>query len=402
MKIETTASRRLELRICWPPCQSTSKSTSSPRGDRRLDRRARGAVEVAEDLGMLEHLARLDHRLEFAPALEEIVVAPRARPAAAAGSSPRSRSAPRGRPRAGAATGSTCPLPEGEDRMMRMPRRRLGYSTFCTCSRIWSMTTFSSSPMAVSSLDLRLGAERVGLAVELLHQEVELAPRGAAARDERARRARRAPSSRSSSSVTSVRTARSASSCARRPSSAGAAAAARTASTRLRSSAPVRPARASALARAAPRSAPRPGRSAPASIAAERRALGGARRRERGEERLDVGGERAPAAPRRPRPPRPRRPRARRAPRGGRPRSSARGRARAAAAASDGRERRGDRALQRLGVEPRQARRAAAGEPQPDRHRPAGERPRRGRADRRVERLAALRAAAAAGRGRGR
>ena len=66
MKIETTASRRLELRICWPPCQSTSKSTSCPAAIAASTGRARRAVEVAEDLGVLEHLAGGDHRLEGA------------------------------------------------------------------------------------------------------------------------------------------------------------------------------------------------------------------------------------------------------------------------------------------------------------------------------------------------
>ena len=63
-------------------------------------------------------------------------------------------------------------------------------------------TTFISSPIAVSSLAAGLRAERVGLAVELLHQEVELAPDRPVAGEQRrapprrGRRAGRAPRSR--------------------------------------------------------------------------------------------------------------------------------------------------------------------------------------------------------------
>ena len=44
---------------------------------------------------------------------------------------------------------------------------------FCTCSRNCSIVAFSFSPVAVSATRGRLAAQRVGLAVELLHQEIE-------------------------------------------------------------------------------------------------------------------------------------------------------------------------------------------------------------------------------------
>ncbi len=216
--------------------------------------------------------------------------------------------------------------------MIRMPaalrRRSSAYSTFCTCSRIWSITTFISSPIAVSSLAPRLGAERVGLAVELLHQEVELAPDRPVAGDQRARR--RDVRLQPVELLGHVGLHRDQRQLLRQPRLVDRRGrAASTASSRLRSSAPAARRPAPRRWRAPPRPAPRSGRAAPRA---------------------------APPAPR-PRPPRAAasaarsgsisaascapatpassagagsRPRARRAPRAGRPPSSARGRARAA------------------------------------------------------------------------
>ena len=59
---------------------------------------------------------------------------------------------------------------------------------FCTCSRIWSITALSSRPARVISGIARLGAQRVGLAVELLGEEIE-PPAGRLARGEQLARA---------------------------------------------------------------------------------------------------------------------------------------------------------------------------------------------------------------------
>ena len=77
--------------------------------------------------------------------------------------------------------------------MIRMPRRRpasvvIGHSTFCTCSRIWSIDGLELEADRRQLARPRLRAERVGLAVELLHQEVEPAPDRAALGDQRSRR----------------------------------------------------------------------------------------------------------------------------------------------------------------------------------------------------------------------
>ena len=59
-------------------------------------------------------------------------------------------------------------------------RRRSAHSTFCTCSRICSISTLSSSDACDSSASTDFEPERVRLAMELLHQEVEALARAAA------------------------------------------------------------------------------------------------------------------------------------------------------------------------------------------------------------------------------
>ena len=79
------------------------------------------------------------------------------------------------------------PAPEGEDSTSRKPRRRsregrrrgrdrrvAAHSMFCTCSRNCSIARLQREPDA-GQLDVgRFRAQRVGLAVELLAQEIEL------------------------------------------------------------------------------------------------------------------------------------------------------------------------------------------------------------------------------------
>ena len=156
------------------------------------------------------------------------------------------------------------------------------YSMFCTCSRICSISTLSSSDdLRQLGVD-RLRAERVRLAVQLLREEVEPLA-GAAARGEHAAdfgdvrgRAARAPRRRRSWS----RTARAPASAAPRWGRGPLRAAARRASRRTRRGSPECAAR-----RARP--APRCRRSARSSTACELGAFARARRGELGERLVD-------------------------------------------------------------------------------------------------------------------
>ena len=128
---------------------------------------------------------------------------------------------------------------------------------------------------------LGLRRQRVRLAVELLHQEVE-PPAGRLVACERlARPRRRGSRSRSSSSSTSRRASASAISCSRRSrfGSAGSVSCASRSSRRVADARPAPP----AAARAPPRSAPRAARSGCSSIAAMRAPSLAAARGQRGE-----------------------------------------------------------------------------------------------------------------------
>ena len=110
MKIETTRRARPELRNLLAALPVDVEEHVLAAGDRRLHRRARRAVEVAEDLGVLEHLAGLDHRLELAAALEE-VVAPSRSPGRGGRVVAETEKRTSGRARAAGATASTCRRP---------------------------------------------------------------------------------------------------------------------------------------------------------------------------------------------------------------------------------------------------------------------------------------------------
>ena len=143
------------------------------RSDGRAPRRARGTRRPA------------DRRRRTPRGVEEEVVAPvvlaRARRAA---SSPRPSGSRRGASRAGACRTSVLPTPDGPEthdeeargaRSATAPRR--AHSTFCTCSRSFSISSLSSITTSAMIDVVALGADRVDLAVHLLQQEVELAPR---------------------------------------------------------------------------------------------------------------------------------------------------------------------------------------------------------------------------------
>ena len=57
-----------------------------------------------------------------------------------------------------------------------------GYSMFCACSRIFSSSALRSTTVRACSMIVALGADGVGLAVELLQQEIQLAADRAAGR----------------------------------------------------------------------------------------------------------------------------------------------------------------------------------------------------------------------------
>ena len=104
----------------------------------------------------------------------------------------------RRRLRAAGAASVVLPAPEGEDSTSSRPAPcdrwvcdadRAAHSMFCTCSRIWSITVFKREAGARDLGVVGLRAQRVGLAIELLGEEVELAADGLAGRP--AARARR-------------------------------------------------------------------------------------------------------------------------------------------------------------------------------------------------------------------
>src|SRR5690606_37276764 len=110
----------------------------------RFDRGARGPLEVAVDVGVLVEGIGLDHPLEYL-ARNEMVVAPVhfARPRQARGVGNRKRDVAlaldKGLDEAGlAGTGRRRDHVEG-------PGRRRAHSRFCTCSRICSISTLSST-----------------------------------------------------------------------------------------------------------------------------------------------------------------------------------------------------------------------------------------------------------------
>ena len=74
MKTATRSSRIVDLSCCVP-CQSMSVMMSLAGGQRRLDRRARRAVAMAEDGRMLQELAPVHHRVEALLRDEMIVLA---------------------------------------------------------------------------------------------------------------------------------------------------------------------------------------------------------------------------------------------------------------------------------------------------------------------------------------
>ena len=78
------------------------------------------------------------------------------------------------------APGWSCRRPDGAEMTYSVPRAtgsRVACewltSMFCTCSRICSISTFISTAVRVVSRSCDLRRQRVGLAIELLHQEIQ-------------------------------------------------------------------------------------------------------------------------------------------------------------------------------------------------------------------------------------
>ena len=89
------------------------------------------------------------------------------------------------------------PAPDGEDSTSISPRRRMPaeapsaaihYSRFCTCSRNWSTTAFSSSPIAVSDAAFDLEHRVFDSRLNSCARKSSLRPTGAAIRQQCARR----------------------------------------------------------------------------------------------------------------------------------------------------------------------------------------------------------------------
>ena len=158
-------------------------------------------------LGPLEELARRAAALELLARRRTRTARRPTRSRAAGASWPRSRTTHSGRAATSRSTSVPLPAPDGPESTSRKPPRleaerdrrrrrcargcgrircRHAHSTFCTCSRRRSISSFITIT-ARGDLDVvGLGADRVGLAVHLLQQEVELAARQLRPLDQRA------------------------------------------------------------------------------------------------------------------------------------------------------------------------------------------------------------------------
>ena len=179
-----TRSVRAFCRSCWVPCQSTSNRTSRPAASVVLHRLARAAVAVAEDRRVLEQGALGDHRLEAGAVDEEVVAAVYlARPRRPGGDRDRHRELAVLRQQGSAIV--DLPAPDGEDstsirpRRAMPPARRRRSSIGSSLDVLHLLAHLLDGRLQVEAdagqLDVAgLGAERVGLAIELLAEEIEL------------------------------------------------------------------------------------------------------------------------------------------------------------------------------------------------------------------------------------
>ena len=257
---------------------------------RLLDRAHAGAVAVVEYPGVLQELVARDHLLETFHAHEMVVAARGPRWAAACAWCRTRRSGCAARAPSAPSPGWSCPRPR-----VRRPRyRRPRFHAPALLDVLHLLAHLLDQHLHVDrgarGLDvLRLRRQGVGLAVQLLHQEIQPPARGLRARRRSCAPPSTWPRRRSISSSTSSRCARIASSCSSRSWSTSLDAAARCAR-----------AAACACARAPPAAAPRPVRrirSDPRSAARAHRAGGrprcreSARARQRFAEQRVRGGE---------------------------------------------------------------------------------------------------------------